>query len=501
MPTSPHKDLASVPSGMPSASGRQASTDVELLRRYLEESDQDAFATLVNRYSTAVYTLCRRQLRDPAGADDAAQATFLVLERRASTLVRREASVPLAPWLMRTAGLVCANQTRDRRRRQRHEHAAGSLTKSATTNDDRDLGASVDIAEMIARLPRSYREVVTMRYLMGRTCQEIAVDLGLEIDAVNKRLSRGLALLRTRMGSSCEATLAMLFLGPANPPPTFSALPPSPRAAELAEQSTGRALAGMGAVAAGIALAGIGVLALAGLPTTPISDERTVVSDATPTPEQHVSPAGPYGLRAGESKLIDSFCVWEMAAPEYPSPKPPLMSRIVEYALIRLDVDAVTSESARVSYTQLVVSHWKPRQHNKQQEIPITTRDGINRVVSFHGNDALILFVPPEPRSSVIGPGPHLSADGSAIHWVGVAPGSYEDAMAGLGLPVWLPPPVNRSEAGTTDEVSLLVSHRKVAGTSLTIPNGVRYTFPAVQVLNFTASRLSLDLPLLDANG
>src|SRR4051812_13297732 len=77
-----------------------APTDADLLGRFLDARDQTAFADLVTRHAPAVRAVCRSVLRDPNDADDAAQATFLVLVRRAGAVRDRAA---LGGWLSRIA--------------------------------------------------------------------------------------------------------------------------------------------------------------------------------------------------------------------------------------------------------------------------------------------------------------------------------------------------------------------------------------------------------------
>src|SRR5579885_230769 len=94
--------LGSILRGRP-ARGRVApagdpdlASDRDLLDRFTRHNDQQAFAALVRRHGPPVLGVCRRVLRDPHAADDAFQATFMVLARKASTIARPDA---LAGWL------------------------------------------------------------------------------------------------------------------------------------------------------------------------------------------------------------------------------------------------------------------------------------------------------------------------------------------------------------------------------------------------------------------
>src|SRR6516165_3183340 len=93
-------------------------SDGQLLARFVAARDEDAFAALVKRHAPMVFGVCRRVLRDAHDAEDAAQATFLVLARKASTLRRPDA---LAAWLHRTAHHLALLSRRSDARRQDRE--------------------------------------------------------------------------------------------------------------------------------------------------------------------------------------------------------------------------------------------------------------------------------------------------------------------------------------------------------------------------------------------
>ncbi|HOX08402.1 MAG TPA: sigma-70 family RNA polymerase sigma factor [Planctomycetota bacterium] len=177
-------------------------TDGELLALHLLGEDA-AFASLVGRHSAMVLAACRRAL-GPAEAEDAAQAVFVILARKAAAL-RPEKS--LAGWLHRTARMVSGTALRERSRRRLHEEEAAAM-RQAGVAQDASIGAAVR-AELLARLdgaigelqPR-YREVVTLCHLEGLSQSEAAVRLGMPLGTVAVYSQRGLEALRRMLGGA-----------------------------------------------------------------------------------------------------------------------------------------------------------------------------------------------------------------------------------------------------------------------------------------------------------
>ena len=194
-------------------------TDQELLERFATCRDQSgelAFATLVARHGPMVMNVCRRMLRNPADADDAFQATFLVLVRRAGAI---RFGTSLGPWLYGVSVRV-ARRARDqgsRRRVVELDENRPRRSRSSGSPVDRDLRLAVD--EALARLPANFRAAIVSCYLEGLTHEEAAVRLRCPVGTIRSRLARGRALLRDRLERSglrpdirrCEP-LAMLGL-------------------------------------------------------------------------------------------------------------------------------------------------------------------------------------------------------------------------------------------------------------------------------------------------
>lgn len=183
-------------------------TDCQLLARFVDHNDGDAFAELVSRYGGLVLGLCRRTLRDDHSAEDAFQATFLVLARRAARIHNRSS---LAGWLYAVAHRT-ALRAKIKRRRLREVILLDEMTDSEDTLAEvtrRHEQRLLD--EELHQLADKYREPLVRRHLMGRSNKQIAAELGLSVGVVEGRLKRGKNLLRFRLarrGVSLAAGLA-----------------------------------------------------------------------------------------------------------------------------------------------------------------------------------------------------------------------------------------------------------------------------------------------------
>jgi RNA polymerase sigma factor (sigma-70 family) len=184
-------------------------TDRELLDRFALYRDEAAFALLVRRHGMTVMGVCRRLLRDHHEAEDAFQAVFLVLARKAGS-VRWHDSV--AGWLFQV-GYHLALRLRARAARRSMQPIPGDVIAEPETRHDRDLSDILD--EELDRLPEVYRAVVILCCCEGKTRAEAALQLGCKPGTVKIRLERARALLRTRLtrrGVSMSDTLCCAAL-------------------------------------------------------------------------------------------------------------------------------------------------------------------------------------------------------------------------------------------------------------------------------------------------
>lgn len=170
-------------------------SDRQLIRGFAEGRDERAFATLVKRHGALVAGVCARMLRNRADAEDALQAVFMVLARRADAL-RRHAS--LAGWLHQVAVRVCLNERKTARRRQQRLREAAEVARETTsTTRLEELKQVID--EELAALPQKLREVVILCDLEGRTREAVARTLSLPTSTVTSRLTLGRECLRKRL--------------------------------------------------------------------------------------------------------------------------------------------------------------------------------------------------------------------------------------------------------------------------------------------------------------
>jgi RNA polymerase sigma factor (sigma-70 family) len=175
-------------------------TDGQLLERFATDADEVAelaFAALIERHETLVWRVCLAIVRNEHEAQDAFQATFLVLVRKAHSLWVRDS---LGPWLhqvaCRTATCLRSNLIRRRKHEQRCSKREADYIEASTS---RDLDRDVAVHEEVNRLPEKYRMPIVLCDLEGHTHQQAARFLGWPVGTVKSRQSQGRKLLRDRL--------------------------------------------------------------------------------------------------------------------------------------------------------------------------------------------------------------------------------------------------------------------------------------------------------------
>jgi RNA polymerase sigma factor (sigma-70 family) len=206
-------------------------SDGQLLESFLGRSEQNAFEAIVRRHGPMVLGVCRRILGHAEDAEDAFQAAFLVLARRAASIRRRES---LAGWLYRVtyrAALVAKGKAAQRRS---HEKQASDMPHPAieTPVATDELSALLD--QELSRLPDKYRLPIILCELEGRSRRDVARQLKLPEGTLSSRLATARKLLRQRLGrrglSAAGAALAALWspvssaASPGLPPALVSSL-------------------------------------------------------------------------------------------------------------------------------------------------------------------------------------------------------------------------------------------------------------------------------------
>jgi RNA polymerase sigma factor (sigma-70 family) len=171
-------------------------SDGLLLERYLHRRDEAAFAALVSRYGPLVLGVCERVLTDSNDAEDAFQATFLVLVRKAGSLDR---SGTLSHWLYTVAYRTAVKARISAARRRAHERQGVEMPASPVNGDAawKELRPVLD--EELNRLPEKYRAPLVLCYLEGKTHLQAARDLGWPSGSVSRRMNRARDLLRKRL--------------------------------------------------------------------------------------------------------------------------------------------------------------------------------------------------------------------------------------------------------------------------------------------------------------
>ncbi len=187
-------------------------TDGQLLDDYLSRQDEAALAALVHRHGPMVWGVCRRVLRNYHDAEDAFQATFLVLVRKAASIASREL---LANWLYGVAHQTALKARATTARRKERERQVSEMPEPAVTVQElwRDLQPLLD--EELSRLPEKYRVLVVLCDLEGKSRKEVAQQLRCPEGTVAGRLARARATLASRLAKRgvvlSAGTLAMVL--------------------------------------------------------------------------------------------------------------------------------------------------------------------------------------------------------------------------------------------------------------------------------------------------
>jgi RNA polymerase sigma factor (sigma-70 family) len=187
-------------------------SDRQLLERFVsggDESAHAAFTVLVQRHGPMVLRVCHNVLGDATDAQDAFQATFLVLVRRSGSIRRLES---LGSWLYGVACRVAARaRVESARRRAAERRGALRVVQAADSSageDPHPAEFGPVIQEEVERLPEKYRAVVALCYWQGLTHEQAAAQLGCPLGTVRSRLARARGKLHARLTRRGLAPLA-----------------------------------------------------------------------------------------------------------------------------------------------------------------------------------------------------------------------------------------------------------------------------------------------------
>jgi RNA polymerase sigma factor (sigma-70 family) len=180
----------------------------QLLDRFLTCADESAFEAIVGRHGPMVLSVCRRVLADEQDVEDAFQATFLILVKRAGSIRDRHV---LGTWLHGVARRVAVRAQANARRRRSHERSGVEQIDVPDHRNDllesNEIRAIVD-AEL-ERLPQRFRAPLILCDLEGRTHEQAAVELRCPVGTIKSRLSRGRERLRGRLAQRGLAALGL----------------------------------------------------------------------------------------------------------------------------------------------------------------------------------------------------------------------------------------------------------------------------------------------------
>lgn len=175
-------------------------TDAQLLERFLQKRDEAAFELLMWRHGTMVFGVCQRILRHAQDAEDAFQATFLMLARKAASIGKRES---VSGWLYMVAFRIALRAKSQGSRRGQREKPLDNLPADDKCADPADLSAWRELRRLLdtelSRIPEKYRTAFILCHLEGKTCEEAAEHLGCPRGTVQSRVSRAKERLQARL--------------------------------------------------------------------------------------------------------------------------------------------------------------------------------------------------------------------------------------------------------------------------------------------------------------
>jgi RNA polymerase sigma factor (sigma-70 family) len=200
--------------------GEMLNEDLALLRDYVRNNSEAAFAALVSRHVNLVYSVALRQVRDSHLAEEITQAVFIILARKADSLGDKTI---LSGWLCRTARYASANALTMQRRRQHREQEAFMQSQLDQSAEDlsRQSGATAETWNQISplldgameKLGQKDHDALVLRFFENKTFAEVGVTLGASEDAAKMRVNRALEKLRKFFGRRGVSSTTAIIAG------------------------------------------------------------------------------------------------------------------------------------------------------------------------------------------------------------------------------------------------------------------------------------------------
>jgi RNA polymerase sigma factor (sigma-70 family) len=222
--------------------------DGALLDRILQEKDEGAFADLVGRHGPMVRATCRRILGDGPDADDAFQAVFVVLARKAASISRRDL---LGPWLHTVAVRAATRARLQKQRRWSRERTVTVMPEPPSTPVCEPSDWLPLLDDALQSLPEKYRRALILCDLQGQLRTEAAARLGIAEGTLSSRLARGRVLLRRRLVQR-GAAVSVVALAAWLASPALAGVPPGLIASTILAARGGAMSAPVAAISEGV---------------------------------------------------------------------------------------------------------------------------------------------------------------------------------------------------------------------------------------------------------
>ena len=177
-----------------------AATDAQMLERFLRQRDEAAFGLLMRRHAPLVFGVCRRVLQHTQDAEDAFQATFLLLARKAGAISRGES---VGGWLYTVAYRIALRAKLKSAKRTHQQRPLEDVPDNESGNDPADRTVCRELGQLLdselSQIPEKYRVAFLLCHVEGKTCLEAAESLGCPCGTLQSRVARARERLRAQL--------------------------------------------------------------------------------------------------------------------------------------------------------------------------------------------------------------------------------------------------------------------------------------------------------------